>query len=980
MGVGWPSRRWVPLHGPSGLVRPPAHPGGVRSIRGLSRALGLALLLGLTSGPGCKGTSPSQPPPADETTSGERAGSGSDPAAFGLAKRPDLEPQGPRKRPEPTPVSSRDEALEATVTGNPEGAIEFLTGHVASEGGDLEARLALARAQTKVGAYDDARKTLENPSGAPSDASIVLALAELHRVRGDAKAAERVLEAALAKQPSAIDLRGALLELLHATGRQREPRGRELMEGLYDAYEAGKTKTAAELLAVAMAALARGTSGAYHDANMVLGDAEGLAPVEDGSWVADRVLMVRGRVFLEKYATEEAAATYQLLLERDAWDPDALVGLAGVAVAELQFAEATRLAQEALTVNPHHPDAHAVLARIALIEGRREEARTRVSDHVFRINPLHVPGLSVMAGLAIARQSSAEYTRWRDRALTKNPRNGEFFKDLSDILGFLHLYPEADEVLTEGSKIAPDDPYVRAALGLNLLRLGDEKRGREALAEAWKRDRFNQRTLNMLDLYEQKIDPNYAMTKSGDLSIRLPKEDRELVEPVLVESARSSKAALDELYRTKVGPLRLEFFAAPDEFSVRTVGVPSLGAVAVCFGPVVTFIGPYHGLHNIDNVVRHELAHVYAIKRSKGRVPRWFTEGLSEWESEQADPAFARESAELLDQARRAGKLRRLSELELAFIRAESAAMMEVAYSTAAYAIRYLAATYGRDALLAMLDGYGRGEETAPLFASIFGKELSVVEREFEAWFFAELDAKVSGWHPAAVEKARDERDAKYRGALELAERGETAEAIRTLEQLVAEGGDGFPSRMLLAKLVLGGPSPKAAQRHLEAARKHHREAVEPLVLLAGLARQVGDVAAEKAWLVQGLEIDADAFDPAARLLALGLVTDDRPATERALRRAQAIAPLHPMVLAARAEAKARAGDKPGATTLLARAREALGRANAGRSMGPADTYAVAAIVAASLGDTTAAAELAARARKAGKLSAVFQQKLETIR
>jgi cellulose synthase operon protein C len=918
----------------------------------------------------------SPPTPAGGTPADARAGSGGDPSAFDSADRPQLEQQGPRKRPDPKPVQSREDALDAVVAGNPEGAIEFLTEHLRSKPDDLESRLALARAQIKTGAYDDAHQVLETNS---DDSNIVIARAELLRLRGDARAAETLLEAAVAKRPDAIDLRGALLDLLHATGREREPRARKLMDELYDAYEGGKAKTAAELLSVATAALARGTSGAYHDANMVLGEAEALEPAKDGSWVSDRVIMVRGRVFLEKYATDEAAATYQVLLERDSWDPDALVGLAQVAVAELQFAEATRLAQETLAVNPHNPEAHAVLARIALIEGRRDEAQTRIEDHVFRINAQHVPGLAVMAALAIARQSRGEYGRWRDRALTVNPKNGEFFKDLSDILGFLHLYPEADEVLTEGSKLAPDDPYVRAALGLNLLRLGHEKRGREALAEAWKRDRFNQRTLNTLDLYEQKIDPNYVMSEVGDLWIRLPKEDREFVQPVLVESAKWSKTALDELYRTKVGPLRLEFFSAPDEFSVRTVGVPSLGAVAVCFGPVITFIGPYHGIHNIDNVIRHELAHVYAIERSKGRVPRWFTEGLSEWESEQADPAFARESAELLQQARRAGKLRRLSELELAFIRAESAAMMEVAYSTAAYAIRYLAQTYGRDALLKMLDGYARGEETEALFTSVLGKDLSVVEKEFETWFFSELDAKISGWHPAVTRERRDENDAKYRRALELAEAGETAEAVRTLEALVAAGGDGYPSRMLLAKLVLGGPSPAAAQRHLEAARGHHREAVEPLVMLATLARDQDDVAAEKKWLLQGLEIDADAFDPAARLLALSLATDDRPTAQRALRRARAIAPLHPMVLAARAQAKARTGDKPGAKALLQRARTSLEHTGSGRSMGPGDTYAIAAIVAAQLGDPKAASELVQLARKAGKLTPVIDAKLSGL-
>src|SRR5690606_28799484 len=146
-------------------------------------------------------------------------------------------------------------------------------------------------------------------------------------------------------------------------------------------------------------------------------------------------------------------------------------------------------------------------------------------DHVLAIDPLHEQGLAVLAGLAILENDEAGYRKWRDRALKLNPKNGTFFKELSDILGFLHLYPEADRVLAEGVKLAPKNPYVHAALGLYLSRLGDQVRGREALALAWKKDPFNERTRNTLDLYDQKIDSSYEIRKSGDLILRLPKKD-----------------------------------------------------------------------------------------------------------------------------------------------------------------------------------------------------------------------------------------------------------------------------------------------------------------------------------------------------------------------------------------------------------------------------------------------------------------------
>src|SRR5690606_33682980 len=161
----------------------------------------------------------------------------------------------------------------------------------------------------------------------------------------------------------------------------------------------------------------------------------------------------------------------------------------------------------------------------------------------------------------------------------------------------------------------------------------------------------------------------------------------------------------------------------------------------------------------------------------------------SEWESEVADPSWARESAELLWEARRHDKLRKLSELELAFLRAESPLMMEVAYATAAWAMRYLGETYGRPKIIALLKGYASGKSTDELFSQILGKDLATVEKDFSQWFDAELDRKLSGWRPSQ-DQADDPRLTSLMSALELAGQGELAKAKLELEKLIAGNGD----------------------------------------------------------------------------------------------------------------------------------------------------------------------------------------------
>ncbi len=777
-----------------------------------------ALALGLC-GAACKKeeTRAPDPPPA---------GMASGPVTDAPSSPPLEDPQAPRTRPPPEPVSDLAGALTALATGNPEGAATFLDAYVATTPNELEGRLALAQALTQTGRYDQAMKTLTDARGASP--RLLLATARLAWRLGDLARTETVLTQLVARDKDAILARGLLLGLRLDRGRADDPKSRALMEDLYDAYDAGLAKTPHDLYGVALAALTRGGTGAFQDANMVLEDAEQAAPLKPGSFIAEDILLLRGSMFLQKYATDDAA----------------------------------------------------------------------------------------------------------------------------------------DRMLARAVKLVPRDPHVQSAYGLNALRIGDENRGLEALRSAWKRDRFNERTDNVLKLYEERIDTTYSETTVGDLTIRLPTLDRELIEPRLLESIQRARKALDAAYGMKVGPLRLEFFSSPDEFSVRTVGVPSLGAAAVCFGEVITFVGPYLGSHNLDGVIWHELAHVYAIEKSQSRVPRWFTEGLSEWESELADPAFARESAELLKAAHRQGRLRKLSELELAFIRAESPQMMEVAYSLAAYAMRYLGETYGRTKLIRMLEGYASGKHTRELVRIHLGTELSALEREFDAWLTLQLGKAVQGWSPSpGPPHEMDDHNRLYLEALELIQRHKYKDAVTKLEELVAGGADGYIPRLMLGRVLVRLDKPKDAAKHLHRARVLYPESIDPLVVLIEIAHAAGDVPAEMKHLREALAIDANGLGPAARLLMLAVVTGNKKDRQLAQLRASAIAPLHPIVLAAQALQLGQAGQGKAGRPYLVRALQSLGK-----SQGPADTFVVAALAAAALGEKDQAAVLAARARQDPKL------------
>ena len=190
--------------------------------------------------------------------------------------------KAPKKRPQPKPVNARDDAWTALAKGNPEGALTFLSQWLASHPGDHLARVAATHAALRVGDIEGAKALLKAGDqvrrGPASQPAAVVDRLRLHarvaRLQGDAKAAEGHLQAALAKIPDHAATRGELLELWMHTGRRETPEARKLMDGLYDSYESGAATDLSALMAVARAGIARGTSGAYQDANMVLGEAE----------------------------------------------------------------------------------------------------------------------------------------------------------------------------------------------------------------------------------------------------------------------------------------------------------------------------------------------------------------------------------------------------------------------------------------------------------------------------------------------------------------------------------------------------------------------------------------------------------------------------------------------------------------------------------------------------------------------------------
>jgi cellulose synthase operon protein C len=591
--------------------------------------------------------------------------------------------------------------------------------YAAAPKGDAEQAL-------RAGRYEQARRlacaTGRGRSPADSAALVLCAKAEL--ALGRTSDARKRLEAAAEARPDDLPVRDLLMRLYDAVGDRAALA--PLVDASYGDWNGGKVARNRALDLIAIATAVR-LDGNWKDANDVLRDAVRANPR------ATAANLDWGDVLLQKHNAADAEAAFRDVLKIDPDNPDAHVGLARVAVAD-RYEGATALEHlgRALAINPAHAGALVLRASLALDAEDWSAAAADVAA-LRRINPQDVGAARVAAAAALLRDDRSGYERARAAALTVRPNDGAFFAFVAEALTHHRRYDDARDVAREGIAADPDDAGCLAVLAMTLLRLGDEEAGLDTLRRAWKRDPYDVRTYNLLNLFEKVIPARYTTVPGKRLHFRVAAADRaaiaEVVAPYLEERYREFAAR----YRIEPpGPVMIELYGDPKEFAVRTTGLPAIGVAGVCFGRVITSQAPSNHAFNWGMVLTHELAHVFAIQLSRSRVPRWFTEGLSEMETARLRPEWTRHDDAALYAALRRGELPPLRSLSNAFVtsRGDEAAR---AYAHAAVAVDFLERRFGFPALREALVAFGRGEAEATVIGKLTGLSAEALEREFRA-------------------------------------------------------------------------------------------------------------------------------------------------------------------------------------------------------------------------------------------------------
>ena len=533
-----------------------------------------------------------------------------------------------------------------------------------------------------------------------------------------------------------------------------------------------------------------------------------------------------GRLFLDRFGAAEAAKLFNEALEIEPKQADALLGLALVA-ADSYEAQAANFAQEALYTDPHLLEAQELLARLALEDS--DPVKAAVEAH---------KALDMSANAIQAKAILATIDWLNDKPDTPwDPHDGAAYETAGRIFVLNRRYEEGIQLFRKAIAAQPDLWSAHSQLGINLMRLGREDEARTELELCYEnayKDKPTVNTLRLMDSYK-----NFVTYKTDRTVLRLHKKEAELLHPYFEAEMLRALATYDKKYGYKLDrPVQVEVYPDHEDFAVRTMGMPGLGALGVTFGYVVAMDSPSGrppGTFHWASTMWHELSHVYVLNMTNFRVPRWFTEGLAVHEETAVSPEWGDRLDPHVIMAIKDKKLLPVAELDRGFVRPTYPTQVVVSYFEAGRICDFINSEWGWPKLLAMIHDFGGGASTP----EVIEKEFGIKPEEFDKRFMAALDADtkktVDGfddWRKGLKKVAEEYKAKDYDGVMR------DGAAIRDIYPDFVEAGNVY---QLLADAYVAQGDKQAAIADLESYAKVGGRSPDTLKQLATLLEEAGN-------------------------------------------------------------------------------------------------------------------------------------------
>jgi tetratricopeptide (TPR) repeat protein len=556
---------------------------------------------------------------------------------------------------------------------------------------------------------------------------------------------------------------------------------------------------------------------------------------------------------LDKSDYQEAVKSLEIALRSLPNDPY-ISYLLAKAWAPSDGDKATAYLKAALDLNPKHPMS-LLLSAEEMIDGERYEEAKGVIAAVLKVNPKLPEAWAMKAAIAHLEGEYAKEGEFRTEALSTWNTNPNVDFKIGQILSKHYRFQESIKYQQRSLKLDPSYRPAKFQLAQDLLRSGQDAEGWELVNDVATADKYNVVAYNLRTLNERLS--TFTTLETDDFIVRMDSEEAEIYGTRVLELLTEAKQILCEKYAVELSqPTTIEIFPQQSDFAIRTFGLPGgAGFLGVCFGPLVTANSPAsqgESPSNWESVLWHEFCHVVTLQKTKNRMPRWLSEGISVAEELERDRSWGQRMDPQYKSMLLGDDFTPLSELSSAFLRPKSPLHLQFAYFESCLAVQYLIETHGLPSLLRVLDDLGMGMAMNEAIELRIG-DLATIDKDFHAFvikraedFFPETD-----FSPEGIPKNA------------------------TPEQLVAWAKahpSSYVGQLTLARGLIQSKNLEAAAPVVKRLLELYPEDVTAggsLDLAARLARSSGDAERERTYLRQITQYSADNLAALQRLIEL---------------------------------------------------------------------------------------------------------------
>lgn len=446
-----------------------------------------------------------------------------------------------------------------------------------------------------------------------------------------------------------------------------------------------------------------------------------------------------GRMFLDHGTGDDVQNASDLFnealgIKKD--DAGAMLGLALIAADEFQ-PTAEKMAHQSLEWDPKLLEAQELLARIALEDNNNEKAAQEAKKalEIDANAPVAKGMLAAIDFLAGKTESS-----W-------DPHDARGYETIGHFFVMNRRYEEGIEYFRKAIALDPALYTAHAELGLNLMRLSQNDEAVTELGIAFNNGRQDSATFNTLKLMETY--KNFVELKTPTTVLKLGKKEADLLRLYFQPEIEKCIATYEKKYKlTLTKPVTVEVYPNHEDFAVRTMGMPGLGALGVTFtaksfGGAIAMDSPSGrrpGDFHWASTLWHEMSHVFTLTLTDSHVPRWFTEGIAVHEETAVSPEWGDRLIPEVLMAIKDKQLLPISELDRGFIHPRAPGQVLVSYYQAGRICDFITDKWGWDTILAMLQDYAHDVDTP----TVIRKELKLEPAEFDKQFVAMVEAETN--------------------------------------------------------------------------------------------------------------------------------------------------------------------------------------------------------------------------------------------